>query len=266
MMPSNLSWYILALFLMALLSLAFAMLQWLKARHISFSGRLLLLFMGSTSLYGLSILLCFTDFYLRMPHLWRVFTTLGYLNAPLCFLYLRASLHNQTKFQRSDLLVAVPMLFNLVNMLPFLLSDKATKMVYILRLVEDKNIFAYESEGMLPDGIGSWIRMLISVTLVLCQILILSAASHHFRHGRGREESLDRRKYRWFWMLTNISIFFNLATLLQIMFHFIEGWHLAQLIAASVIIMAFFTAVSLSFSRSLLEDFRDPLPRSELFF
>ena len=232
----------------------------------NYSSFLLNLLIFSLSLFVFSIGLTYTGFYLRFPHFWRLFTALGYLNSPMCLLFFRVILTNRQEFKRTDLWVGVPALIHIVNMLPFILSDRDAKIEAVKAVMIDGNAFIMEIEGFLLPGLNSWLRAFIAISMLIGQMLLLAGAAHHFTKGEGNKELQDRFLYRWLWIFTIVVSISTLLVLLQFVINILPGWDMMRFIPLPSSLILLYVIGSLLMMPERLKGFRNPLSRSELFF
>lgn len=244
----------------------FSLIRLWKYKQLHYPIFLFYLLILSLSLFIFSIVLTSTGIYLRLPHFWRLFTALGYLNMPLCFLFFRVILTNRQHFERTDLWVGGPALIHLVNMVPFIFSGEQAKLDVVRAVMNDGNAFILEIEGFLLPGLNSWLRTFVAISMVMGQFLLLSGAVHHFTKGEGQSEVTDRRLYRWLWMLTAIISISVFLVLIQYVFSFIPDWSMLQIIPFATSLTLIFILGSLLISPDLFKGFKHPLPKSDLFF
>lgn len=237
-----------------------------RRRSYTYSQNLQALMLMSMSVYMLFVALIGTDFYLQFPHLWRIFTSLAYVNVPITFLYIRCSLLNRHAYKKSDLWLALPLVIPIVNMFPFLLEDSHTKLEVIRNVIRDPDLFALENEGFLTVGVASWVRAIINVSLITGMLLLLASAMHHFRHANRPGSDIDKRKYLWLWALALLYLVASLLTLLQFAFRFFPGLDVLQVITWSGALMILMVLGQMYVDRATNRDFSCPLPASELFF
>ena len=244
----------------------FSLLRLWKYKQLHYPQFLFCLMILSLSMFILSIALTSTGIYLRLPHFWRIFTALGYLNMPLCFLFFRVILTNRQRFERTDLWVVLPALIHLMNMVPFIFSGEQAKLEAVRTVMNDGNAFILEIEGFLLPGLNSWLRAFVAISMVIGQLLLLSGAAHHFTKGEGHLEVTDRRLYRWLWMLTAVISISMFLVLIQYTLRIIPDWNMLQIIPFATSLSLIFILGSLLLSPDLFKGFKHPLPKSDLFF
>ena len=265
-MNSDSTGYLVFILSISGLGLFFSISRLFYAKRIGYPSFLFHLLIFLLSLFSFSIGLIPVGIYLKFPHFWRLFTALGYLNAPLCFLFVRVVLTNRQQFKWSDLWVGLPSLIHLLNMLPFILSGTESKLEAVSAVMNDGDTFVMEIEGFLLPGLNSWLRTIVTISVVTGQFLLLAGAAHHFRKGDGSREGSDRRLYAWLWMLT-ISVAISMfLTLIQYLFDIIPDWSMLQIILYVYFIYFMFFLISLLLFPDLLKGFKHPLAASDLFF
>jgi hypothetical protein len=246
--------------------LSLSVFRFTKYESFNYAAFLIHLLVFSLSLFLLSIALTYTRFYIIFPQFWRIFTAMAYLNAPLCFLFIRVILTKRQAFRRTDLWVVVPPLIHLINMLPFILSDKAQKLEAVRAVMIDGNAFILELEGFLLPGLNSWLRAFVGLSMMIGQLLMLSGAVHHFTQGEGSMEKTDRRLFYWLWALTASVAVTILLILFQFAFTLFPGWNMMQIIMAATSVSLIFIMISLPLVPGLNKGFKHPLAKSDLFF
>lgn len=237
-----------------------------RRHHGPYSQTLQAILLISASFYMLGVALIRTNFYLTFPHLWRVFTSLAYVNVPITLLFVRCSLINRPSFKKTDLLFLLPFLIPLINMSSFFISDANTKLQIIQKILLDFDLFAMEEEGLMSRGMASWIRSIINISLIFGQILVLLSAMHHFIHSEGPDSVSDKRKYGWLCLLSVILLTGSLLTLIQFAFRLVPGFDVLDVISWSGAALAMAIMGQIYLDPSSSRNFSRPLPASELFF
>lgn len=90
---------------------------------------------------------------IETPYFFRTMSPLFYTLPPLNFLFLWYLFHPSSKFKRIHLLFFLPFILQLIENLPFYLSDKATKVQEIKWMLAQGDYFAYSPHFMWFDPI-----------------------------------------------------------------------------------------------------------------
>lgn len=265
-MASGPAWYLVFILFLTGGGLIFPLLRLYRYKSLGYPQFLFHLLVFSMCLFIFSVGLTFTGIYLRLPHLWRLFTALGYLNTPLCFLLFRVILTNRQEFRRTDLWVGVPPLIHLANMVPFIFSGREAKLEAVRAVMDNGNTFILESEGFLLPGLNSWLRAFVAISMIFGQMLMMAGAAHHFTKGDGRLDPGDRRLYRWLWLLSISGALSMIVVLLQFTLNLIPGWDMLDIIPVATAFTLLFIFGSIILYPDLLKGFKRPLHRSDLFF
>ena len=88
---------------------------------------------------------------IEVPYFFRTLAPLFYLLPPLNFLFLWYLFHPKAKFKRLHLLFFLPFVFQLIENLPFYLSDKATKVQEVNWMLAQGDFFAFSARFMWFD-------------------------------------------------------------------------------------------------------------------
>jgi AraC-like DNA-binding protein len=90
---------------------------------------------------------------IQTPYFFRTMAPLFYTLPPLNFLFLWYLFHPSARFKRIHLLFFLPFVFQLIENMPFYLSDKATKVQEVKWMLTQGDYFAYSPQFMWFDPI-----------------------------------------------------------------------------------------------------------------
>jgi AraC-like DNA-binding protein len=90
---------------------------------------------------------------LETPYFFRTLAPLFYIFPPLNFMFLWYLFHPKAKFKRIHLLFFLPFILQLIENLPFYLSDKSTKIVEVKWMLAQGDFFAFSERFMWFDPI-----------------------------------------------------------------------------------------------------------------
>lgn len=125
-------------------------------------------------------LILYSEYILLLPHVFKTGLPLNFLIAPCSYLYVRAVLLNEKKFQKRDLIHLIPFVIVLINYTPFYLLPVNEK----LTIIQDSlnywpTTFKYQA-GFLPENFSILFRLFLAIIyLVLQWKLILSYKKVH---------------------------------------------------------------------------------------
>ena len=161
-------------FSIGLLGLLTALILFWTNRKNILAARLLAGVLTAISILLLGNSLYLTNFFLEIPHLYRLLSAVSFCVGPLSFLYVRTSLTQSYRLQKKDMLFFIPAVLYQLNRIPFVLLDKQSKLLVIQKaLTETKNI-AGEPEGWLPVGWAAIFRIIVGMSFMVAQLIILS--------------------------------------------------------------------------------------------
>jgi AraC-like DNA-binding protein len=155
-------------------------------------------------------LILYSEYILLFPHVYKTGLPLNFLIAPFSYLYVRAVLFNEKKFQKSDLIHLIPFVIVFINYIPFYLlpvNEKVTVIQNSLNYWPDT--FKYQA-GFLPENFSILFRLILAIIyLVLQWNLILSYKKVH------KESSIQIQisnvlKWLKLFTITSTVIFFGI--------------------------------------------------------
>ena len=88
---------------------------------------------------------------IETPYFFRTMAPLFYLLPPLNFLFLWYLFHPNASFKKNHLLFFLPFVFQLLEYLPYYLTDKATKVQEVNWMLEQGDFFAFSERFMWFD-------------------------------------------------------------------------------------------------------------------
>ena len=155
-------------------------------------------------------LILYSEYILLFPHVFKTGLPLNFLIAPCSYLYVRAVLYNEKKFQKRDLIHLIPFVIVFINYIPFYLlpvNEKVTVIRNSLNYWPDT--FKYQA-GFLPENFSILFRLILAIIyLVLQWNLILSYKKIH------KESSIQIQisnvlKWLKLFTITSTVIFFGI--------------------------------------------------------
>ena len=155
-------------------------------------------------------LILYSEYILLFPHVFKTGLPLNFLIAPCSYLYVRAVLLNEKKFQKRDVIHLIPFFIVLINYIPFYLlpvNEKVTVIQNSLNYWPDT--FKYQA-GFLPENFSILFRLILAIIyLVLQWNLILSYTKVH------KESSIQIQisnvlKWLKLFTITSTVIFFGI--------------------------------------------------------
>ena len=155
-------------------------------------------------------LILYSEYILLFPHVFKTGLPLNFLIAPFSYLYVRAVLLNEKKFQKRDVIHLIPFVIVLINYIPFYLLPVNEK----ITVIQDSlnywpTTFKYQA-GFLPENFSILFRLILAIIyLVLQWNLILSYKKVH------KESSIQIQisnvlKWLKLFTITSTVIFFGI--------------------------------------------------------
>ena len=155
-------------------------------------------------------LILYSEYILLFPHVFKTGLPLNFLIAPFSYLYVRAVLYNEKKFQKRDLIHLIPFVIVFINYIPFYLLPVNEKVKVIQNSLNYwPDTFKYQA-GFLPENFSILFRLILAIIyLVLQWNLILSYKKIH------KESSIQIQisnvlKWLKLFTITSTVIFFGI--------------------------------------------------------
>lgn len=125
-------------------------------------------------------LILYSKYIFYFPHVFKTGLPTNFLIAPLAYLYVRAVLFNEKKFQKRDLLHAIPFILIFINYIPFYFLPVAEKLTIIkYSLTYWPNSVKYQA-GLFPENFAILFRLILAIFYVVLQWgLIFSYKKEH---------------------------------------------------------------------------------------
>ncbi len=149
------------------------------------------------------------------PYFFRTLAPLFYVLPPLNFLFLWYLFHPKEKFKRVHLLFFIPFVFQLVENLPFYLSDKATKVQEVKWMLAQGDYFAFSARFMWFDPIYH-----VYAKLVLYLVFFVAMVYYYLQFRQEKKQAILFQKGGFHYWIIGILVF-RFCTLLYIWYTFI---------------------------------------------
>lgn len=133
-------------------------------------------------------------------------------------MYVRSVLYQNFRLQKNDSLFFIPALLHLLSFVPFYLKSTAEKLVIVSNVMADKTLIAKEPEGVLPEGWGVAIRLLLGISFLITQFVILRKMGKKISSD-DHPISQNKTTYRWLFLFT---VVLSLLYIFLIVEHFIH--------------------------------------------
>jgi AraC-like DNA-binding protein/bacteriorhodopsin len=258
-------WYVLFVFGCSLLGLLVSGVLFFANKDASFPARMLAGFLTSLFLVGLNNALMATDFFSRMPHLWRAISFASFLPAPFSFLYVRSVLNQEYRFRRHDWLFFLPSLLFILSMLPFYLQPASAKMELINQIVANNDLIAQEPENILPGGFSTLARTFYGIGTSIAMTVLLRRWKNRVAADPVHIDN-NLALYRWLVLFTGVVWLFYVSVFFIILGHLTHVISLWELVAFIISITVLFVCTSLLARPSILYGMRGWLQKEANLF
>jgi hypothetical protein len=126
-------------------------------------------------------LLLYYNLMLEVPLLFKTAAPLAFAIPPLSYLYTRAVLFNEKRFQLKDILHCIPFVIILINYLPFFIMPIEDKRKVIQLILENLDLaFTYQA-GIIPENIINSLRILILLIYTIAQWILIIKYKKSFK-------------------------------------------------------------------------------------
>src|SRR5438045_8795721 len=97
---------------------------------------------------------------ITVPPSFRIPSPFFYLSLGTGYLYLRATVNDETRFKKFDLVHFLPAALHTVELMPFYLKPATEKQAMIRALLKDPGQIVQLNEGLLPPYVHNLLRCL----------------------------------------------------------------------------------------------------------
>ena len=149
------------------------------------------------------------------PYFFRTSAPLFYILPPLNFLFLWYLFHPKEKFKRVHLFFFLPFVFQLVENLPYYLSDKATKVQEVNWMLAQGDYFAFSARFMWFDPIYH-----VYAKLVLYLVFFIAMVYYYLQFRQEKKQAILFQKGGFHYWIIGILVF-RFCTLFYIWYTFI---------------------------------------------
>ncbi|MEZ0184727.1 helix-turn-helix domain-containing protein [Flavobacterium oncorhynchi] len=186
-------------------------------------------------------------FYLSYPHSYRLGIFSQYLLAPFFYLYVRATLGRESKFEKWDWLHFVPAVFHFIEFIPFYIMPTQEKVTYLKYAFSHVEILSQQKEGLLPPSLHPLLKMATGIVYEFFQARLLFL---FYKKNRKWQET-NRVVWNWLVRLT----FFHSLTYIFVFVSFIVFFNRIDMRIFSILalgIIQFFCTITLLFNPRVL--------------
>jgi AraC-like DNA-binding protein len=164
-------------------------------------------------------LILYSEYILLFPHVFKTGLPLNFLIAPCSYLYVRAVLLNEKKFQKRDLLHLIPFVIVLFNYIPFYSLPVNEKLIVIQNSLNNwPTTFKYQA-GFIPENFSILFRLFLAIIyLVLQWHLILSYKKVHKESSIQIQISNVLKWLKLFTITSTVILFGIIGFMLTIIF------------------------------------------------
>lgn len=161
---------------------AFGILVFSNKTHRYANMLLAVCILGLSILMGASILRI-TAYVLQFPHLFRLASPVFYIVMPAAYLYVRATIYDETKFKTIDLINLLPAILHFFELIPYYFKTAAEKEEEIREMTTNSEKFLELNEGLLPPYFHNILRALLGIFYLVLMIRLLSKEGQVIRGG-----------------------------------------------------------------------------------
>lgn len=132
-------------------------------------------------------LMIVTQYIRYVPYLYNKGIPLYYLIAPCSYFYVWLKLHPVAKMPRSWLLHAIPFVFGLIDIIPYMLISTEEKKTFLADLVQHISLGFEHNYGFIDQKWHYLLKLTLAIFYLLAQwrlLFMADATSHHYRSGQ----------------------------------------------------------------------------------
>ena len=157
------------------------------------------------SVIGVNYALLTTNFFLKYPEFWRFPISFSFLLPVFSYKYVLSTIRQQYRFSWWDLFFLVPVILYLFNFIEFFGLPVEEKIIYISRMLENKQLVAKEIEGLLPPTWGVKMRLLYGIGFVVAQFFVM----YKYRKKLSVNDELylhNLQVHKWLFFFTSVIL------------------------------------------------------------
>jgi AraC-like DNA-binding protein len=220
-----------------------SVLLFVQARRYQLhANRLLSMIIFPMVWYAFIYLLIKTGAMSDVPGLFKAGSPLYYLIGPCSYLYVRSVIMGENRFRKWDWLHFLPAILHIIDLIPFYLTDAATKKQVILAIGRNFNESYPKGSGLIPAVWHVLFRPVhVLIYLVLQWKLLISALN--MKNNYAIQEQVFSRLRTWLFSLTGLLTIITIALLIQTFWGVMlvrsslspaaVGWHMQMLMTFS---------------------------------
>jgi AraC-like DNA-binding protein len=155
-------------------------------------------------------LILYSEYILLFPHVFKTGLPLNFLIAPLSYLYVRGVLYNEKKFQKRDLIHAIPFFIVFINYIPFYLLPVNEK----ITVIQDSlnywpTTFKYQA-GFLPENFSILFRLILAIIYLVLQWNLIFSYKKVHHESSIQVQIINVLKWLKLFTITSTVIFFGI--------------------------------------------------------
>jgi AraC-like DNA-binding protein len=155
-------------------------------------------------------LILYSEYILLFPHVFKTGLPLNFLIAPLSYLYVRGVLYNEKKFQKRDLIHAIPFIIVFINYIPFYLLPVNEK----ITVIQDSlnywpTTFKYQA-GFLPENFSILFRLILAIIYLVLQWNLIFSYKKVHHESSIQVQIINVLKWLKLFTITSTVIFFGI--------------------------------------------------------
>ena len=155
-------------------------------------------------------LILYSEYILLLPHVFKTGLPLNFLIAPLSYLYVRGVLYNEKKFQKRDLIHAIPFVIVFINYIPFYLLPVNEK----ITVIQDSlnywpTTFKYQA-GFLPENFSILFRLILAIIYLVLQWNLIFSYKKVHKESSIQVQISNVLKWLKIFTITSTVIFFGI--------------------------------------------------------
>jgi hypothetical protein len=217
-MEQHINWLFFSFLFSGFLGLLVACILIFANKTDSLGSRLLAGFLICFSVLAVNYTLMTTDFYLRYPHLWRVFGWASFSFGPMAYLYVRSVLEQSFRVRKWDFLFFIPALIHAIGHIPFYIKSSDEKISFLKTVIENPKLITQEPESWLPDGYALPLRIFVGILATIGQFQQLWKWKKKYSPEFLKDEQ-NKDTYKWLFLFSVVNAIFWVLIILEYLSH-----------------------------------------------
>ncbi|MHA8062618.1 helix-turn-helix domain-containing protein [Aquirufa aurantiipilula] len=175
-----------------------------------------------------------TNFYLKYPSFFKIYSWAPFCIGPFAFLYVKSVLKQSYKLAWKDYLLFLPMLIYMINRIPFFLLSPEEQYQIVKYNLSNVKIYLKEPEGLFPPGLAAVFRLGTLLGYIIASIQLLLSWRKKILNPQV-QILRNIHIYRFLWILISFLFFGSIVAFINTLLLLQSGAFVGNLILLCIL-------------------------------